>query len=237
MNVLERTYLGKKIPKQRFYENIGLSPGLQKKFVDYIDSVILLNKFSKDTLHIPSNKAVEEVFIFEVKLKSDDFVNKIDDLLEIIDRSIQYHILFKVKLDKKILCKIAYKNRSQSDSSKYVVDSYFMREFTSETAFEEAILPVFNALNMKVLYENILSLFLDFKEEGIEESVQKHKDYLTLQNEINELEAKMKKEKQADRQYWLHKELQAKKRELATYLKEINNDTNGDKHGKDATKN
>ena len=97
MNILERTYIGKKIPKQRFYENIGLSPAVQKKFVDYIDSVVLLNKFSKDTLHIPSSKAVEEMFIFEVKLKSNDFISKIDDLLEIIDRSIQYHILFKIK--------------------------------------------------------------------------------------------------------------------------------------------
>src|SRR3989344_1890597 len=222
MNVLERTYIGKKIPKQRFYENIGLSPTLQKKFIDYIDSVVLLNKFSKDTLHIPSNKAVEEVFIFEVKLKSNDFINKMDYLLEIIDRSIQYHILFKINIDKKIICKIAYKNRSQSDFSKYVVDKYFMREFKSEEEFSEVLLPVFNALNMKVLYENILSLFLDFKEDKIEESVQKHKDYLTLQNEVNELDKMMVKEKQADRQYGLHKELQTKKKELEKYLNEMN---------------
>ncbi len=227
MNVLERTYLGKKIPKQRFYENIGLSPSLQKKFVDYIDSVVLLNKFSKDTLHIHSNKAVEEVFIFEVKLKSNDFINKIDELLEIIDRSIQYHILFKINTGKKIICKIAYKNRSQSDSSKYVVDKYFMREFKSEEEFSEVFLPVFNALNMKVLYENILSLFLDFKEDKIEESVQKHKDYLTLQNEVNELDKMMVKEKQADRQYGLHKELKTKKKELAKYIKEMKKNNKG----------
>ena len=221
MNVLERTHIGKKIPKQRFYENISLSSALQKKFVDYIDSVVLLNKFSKDTLHIPSNKAVEEVFIFEVKLKSNEFIGKIDDLLEIIDRSIQCHILFKIRINKKLICKIAYKNRSQSDSSKYVVDKYFMREFKSEEEFSEAILPVFNALNMKVLYENLLSLFLDFKEDKIEESVQKHKDYLTLRTEVDELEIKMNKEKQADRQYELHKELKTKKKELAKYLKEM----------------
>lgn len=217
MNILKQTYIGKKIPKKRFYENIKLSNKLQKKFVNYIDSIILLNKFSKDNLNILKSKEVEEIFIFEIKLKSNEYLHKVEELLEIIDRNIQYHILFKIILENKIVCKIGHKIRNQSDSSKYVVDTYFTKKFNSEKEFEKKILTVFNAINMKALYENILKLFLDFKGRKIEEKIKKQKNYEFLKQNIKELKIKLDKEKQADRQYEIHKELNIMKKELKKY--------------------
>jgi hypothetical protein len=205
MNVLQRTFIGKKMPKKRFYENITLTNKMQEKFTNYIDSVIILNKFSKDTINIPKSKEVEEIFLFEIKLKSDNYISKIDELLEIIDRSIQYHALFKIVLNNKIILKISYKNRSLSDFKKYVVDKYFSKEYSSEKDFEKEFLQVSNAINMNVLYDNILKLFLIFKDEKVENLVEKQKNYDDLQKKIEELELKMIKEKQPDKQYELHK--------------------------------
>jgi len=217
MNILQRTYINRRIPKKRFYENIDLSTRLQKRFVDQIDSIILLNKFSKDNINIPKSEEVEEIFIFEIKLKSDNYIEKIEELLEIIDRNIQYHILFKIVLDNNIVLKISYKVRSFSDSSKYVVDTYFTKEFKSEKEFENKLLTIFNAINMKVLYENILNLFLDFKGKKIEEKVQKQKDFINLEKHLKELKTQLNKEKQADKQYEIHKEIKKLEKRLEEF--------------------
>ncbi len=42
MNLPKKTFVGKKIPKQRFYDNVDLKPSLQKRFVKDIESYNLL---------------------------------------------------------------------------------------------------------------------------------------------------------------------------------------------------
>ena len=46
------TEFGKRIPKQKFYENLDVSPALHRMFVDQIKLVYWRNKLAASTLNI-----------------------------------------------------------------------------------------------------------------------------------------------------------------------------------------
>jgi hypothetical protein len=217
------TIINKKISKKRFYENSEISSSIKKKFINYIGSVTLSNKFSKDTINISGTDEVEEIFVIQVFLKSEEYLDKIEDVLSIIDRSIPYPVLFEFQLgENHFVYKIAYKKKSKIDDNKSVVDVYFTREIIKKDLkrFEKEIKGVFNSLNLEIFYEKLIRLFIKGdKNLSIDRVVEKHKKYALILREIEILEKKVSKEKQADKQFKLFKELKEKKAELKKYKK------------------
>lgn len=203
------TIIGKKIPKQRFYDNIDLKSSVQKKFVKQVECVLFSNKFSKETLNIPKTDDVEEIFVFDIILKDKKYLEKIEDVLAVIDKSVPYPILYRFKSGASVTYKIACKKRNQNDHNKSVVDVYLTRNvpFDEQELFGKEFDKIFNALNMKILYDNILRLFLRNKTADVAESVEDEKKHLYLKNEIGRLNKLMVKEKQADKQYGLHSKI------------------------------
>ena len=203
------TIVRKKIPKQRFYDNAELTPTLRRKFIDQIDEIIFANKFSKDTINIPGTPDVEEIFLFDLSLKDNSYINNIESVLTVIDKAIPYPILYRFKFTNFVEYKIAYKKRNQNDINKSIVDTYFTRKVPKSEldSFNAEFDRVFNALNMKVLYENLLKLFLLGKEGTTEELIEKEKERICTEKEIERLEKLLKTEKQADKQYELHKKI------------------------------
>ena len=187
INFPKSTIIEKKIPKTRFYENIELSSKIKQKFVNYIDSIYLMNKFSKDTININPTNEVEEIFVFKVILKSEKYLSSVDELLLIIDRAVPYPILFQIFVNDVLkYLKIAKKERSKVDSNKFVIDIYLSKEF--DTSFEKKFGNIYNALNLEVFYHNILRLFLENKKEDINSEIERHKLKLELEREIEKLE-------------------------------------------------
>lgn len=203
------TIIGKKIPKQRFYDNVELSTSLKNKFVEQIDGIVFTNKFSKDTLNISKTDEVEEVFVFDITLKEKKFIDEIEGVLTVIDKSVPYPILYQFNTGDFVVYKIAYKKRNQNDINKSVVEIYLTKKISIDEldSFKKEFDGIFNALNMKILYENILKLFLHEQKGSVEESVKDEKNYLAVKNEINRLEKLMHREKQPDKQYELHKKI------------------------------
>lgn len=62
------TEFNKRIPKQKFYENLDVSPTLRRVFVDQIRIVYWRNKLAASTLNIAAGEAVTEIEVFEVRL-------------------------------------------------------------------------------------------------------------------------------------------------------------------------
>lgn len=204
MSMLKKTSVKNKVSKQRFYDNINLRSKLYKMFVDYIDSIFLINKFYSGNTNLPQGDLVEEILFFEINLKSDVYIHNIEDLLVIIDRNVPYHTLFKIKYDNKIVCKMGYKVQNKADVSKFVVNDYYTRIFDDEKEFEDNINSCFKVINIDLLYENFLYLFLFFEEEDLIFSIEKQNEYVILSKELRELEIAVLKEKQVNRQYDLH---------------------------------
>ena len=219
----ESTLVGKKIPKQRFYDNVTLSASVKKKFIDQIDKIVFANKFSNDTLNIAKTDNIEEIFVFDISLKDNAYIDKIEGVLGVIDQSVPYPILYQFKLRDLFLYKIAYKKRNQNDLNKSVVDVYFTKKIHIDEldSFSKELDGIFNALDMEILYENLIKLFLHEQNGSFEESIEAEKNNIFMKNELIRLNRLIKKEKQADKQYEIHKKILEIKKELnKTGLKE-----------------
>ena len=63
------TEFNKRIPKQKFYENLTVSPALKKVFVDQIRVIYWKNKIAASTVNIAPGSDVTELEVFEVLTK------------------------------------------------------------------------------------------------------------------------------------------------------------------------
>lgn len=91
LNLPKTTEFNKRIPKQKFYENMEISPALKKIFVEQVKAIYWRNKIAASTMNIAAGTDVTELEVFEVRLTSPMLD---DSLLEQIDKEIPYHILF-----------------------------------------------------------------------------------------------------------------------------------------------
>lgn len=82
------TEFGKRIPKQKFYENLDVSPALHRMFVDQIKLVYWRNKLAASTLNIAAGESVTEIEVFEVRLNDPQLDEAV---LKQIDKEIPYH--------------------------------------------------------------------------------------------------------------------------------------------------
>ena len=85
------TEFGKRIPKQKFYENIDITPLLKRVFVEQIRLIYWRNKLAATTLNLAAGETVTEIEVFEVRLNTPQLEEAV---LRQMDKEIPYHILF-----------------------------------------------------------------------------------------------------------------------------------------------
>ena len=66
------TEFNKRIPKQKFYEDLSLTPAIRKMFTEQIKMIYWRNKLSAATLNLAPGEKVTEIELFELKLASSD---------------------------------------------------------------------------------------------------------------------------------------------------------------------
>lgn len=208
----EKTYFNKRIPKQKFYDSIKLSPALHRQFVNEIDTIHWTNKLSRETLNIESGGKVEEIQIIQILLKQKSIAASI---LEVIDREIPYHLVFVLKYDSYGMIWINYKEENPGRKDKYTVDRGCKTDWVS---FEELSLEI-EGLNLDKVYENFMiqisqgRLKVD-EDEDLKDAVMRVKDIDKLNTYITALENKVINEKQFNRQVELNRELRNAREEL-----------------------
>lgn len=199
------TEFNKRIPKQKFYENLDVSPTLRRVFVDQIRIVYWRNKLAASTLNIAAGEVVSEVEVFEVRLNEP----KLDEaVLKQIDKEIPYHILFILTCDGKAQAWIGYKEAAASGSSAFKVNRYYHTDWMAE---EELQLHI-DGLNMDTVYESLVRQIAGDKlqaesGESLKESVERDEKKKQLEKQIAALESKMRREKQLNRQMEMNTEL------------------------------
>ena len=62
------TEFNKRIPKQKFYENIQVTPALKRSFVEQIKVIYWKNKIAATTVNLAEGKDVTELEVFEIQL-------------------------------------------------------------------------------------------------------------------------------------------------------------------------
>ena len=205
------TEFNKRIPKQKFYDNLDVSPTLRRVFVDQIRLVYWRNKLAASTLNIAAGEVVSEVEVFEVRLNEP----KLDEaVLKQIDKEIPYHILFILTCDGKAQAWIGYKEAAASGSSAFKVNRYYHTDWMPEDELQLRI----DGLNMDTVYESLVRQIAGDKlqaesGESLKESVQRDEKKKQLEKQIAALESKMRKEKQLNRRMEMNAELKKMKGE------------------------
>ena len=102
----QSTEFNKRIPKQKFYENLTFSPVIKKAFAEQIKIIYWRNKIATSTVNLSAGDQVTEIEVIEIRLN----VPELDEnVLQQIDREIPYHILFLLAYDDKYRAVIGYK--------------------------------------------------------------------------------------------------------------------------------
>jgi len=207
------TEFNKKIPKQKFYENLEISPALKKIFIEQVDKIIWSNKIASSTTNLAGGDLVKEIEVFEVFLKSP---NLDDELLRHIDRAVPYHIVFILEYQGRYKACISYKEAAMSGNRAFKVNSYYYTDW-----LDKQNLPLkLEGLNLDAAYENFIrqiageTLQKMVSDESLKDSVARSEQKELLQKQILALESKIRKEKQLNKQIQINNELKKLKRNL-----------------------
>ena len=208
----DSTEFNKRIPKQKFYENIEVSSSLHRVFVEQIKIVYWRNKLAVSTLNIASGENVTEIEVFEVRLTEPILE---ETVLRQIDKEIPYHILFILTCGGKAQAWIGYKEAAVSGSNAFKVNRYYHTEWMPENELRFSI----DGLNMDAVYENLVrqiagEILQTNSNESLKDSVERDEERRRLEKQIAALENKIRKEKQLNRRMEMNTELKRLKEEL-----------------------
>lgn len=205
------TEFNRKIPKQKFYENISITSALKRVFVEHINGIFWSNKIAPATINISAGSSVSEIEVFLIKM---NVPNMTEALLKQIDREIPYHILFIAEYEGKYQAWIGYKEQSAGDTFK--VSGYYHTDW-----LEGDKLPLkIEGLDLDSVYENFVrqiaggQLEKNAPEESLKTSVEREKKRQELEKKISALQGKIGREKQFNRQVEMNGELKKLKKEL-----------------------
>ena len=199
------TEFNRRIPKQKFYNHLSVSPQIKKIFVEQIAAINWTNKLAPTTLNVKSGERVTEIEVFHLLLNQKGLDERV---LQLIDKEIPYHILFELEYEGQIQVWIGYKEESQTRAETFKVNRYYQTDWMTkdEIHFEIA------GLNMDALYDGLIkqaagdSLRIEANE-SVGVAIQRTEEKEKLEKQILALEKKLYKEKQFNRQVQLITEL------------------------------
>lgn len=207
------TEFNKRIPKQKFYENISVSPAMKRMFIEQIKNIYWRNKIATSTVNLAPGETVTEVEIFEVNLNARDLDEAV---LRQMDREIPYHIIFLLECEGKYQAWAAYKEVAGSGAKAFKVGAYYHTDWLPENDLPLKL----EGLNIDSVYESFVRqiagklLRQETADESLSESVTKMEKRRLLEKQIQSLQVKVRKEKQLNKQVQLNAELKKLKKEL-----------------------
>ena len=206
------TEFGKRIPKQKFYENMDITPALKRVFVEQIRLIYWRNKLAATTLNLAAGETVTEVEIFEVRLNTQQLD---EEVLRQIDKEIPYHILFVLTCDGKAQAWIGYKEAAVTGRNAFKVSRYYHTEWMPENELQFRV----DGLSMDAVYESLVrqvagDALQAEAGERLRLSVERDEKRRQLEKQIAALGSKMRKEKQLNRRVEINGEIKKLRKEL-----------------------
>lgn len=182
----------------------------KKLFTDSIQKIIWLHKLSKDTIHLEGN-SIQEIQTIQIELKKRERIPKI---LEIIDTSIPYTILFHIHFQEESYISTSVKHSNPKNDSLSVIDWTFETDWfkSSENKFLFQLEGSLDAVYHKFcnhLFGNHVS-----HNSSLEELVEKSKEISHLEKEIQKIRKKMSSCKQFNQKVEWNQKLHEKELRL-----------------------
>ena len=194
----------RRIPKQKFYTNLSVTPELRRCFTEQIESITWADKLAPQTMNLATGQRVQEIEVFRIRLTGDALDDKVTELM---DKQIPYHILFVLtRPDGKIRLLMNYKEAAPGGGFT------LRRRYATDWLAPGAVALPLLAADMDTLYEGFVRYIAGdalqaSAGEDLAESVQRTETLNKLQRQIDQLTAKMRREKQLPRQMELRRKI------------------------------
>ena len=201
-NLPTRAFVNKFIPKSKFFEKAQVNSKLQQEFSDAIVRITWAYKLAENTINISGTKNVEELQIFNMKLKNKTIPKNV---LKVIDKAIPFVILYTFKFEDNFAYGITIKENAEQ--------RYFFSEWNEELSFD------FTGNTIEHIYQKTIKLFIKnktglvVKNQNFEALLEKEKKIAMLEKEISSLQKKVRTEKQFNKQVSFNKALKSKLKE------------------------
>ena len=206
----QTTEFNKRIPKQKLYENMEVSPALKRVFVERIKLIYWRNKLTVSTMNIAPGETVTEIEVIEIKLASPQLNEAV---LRQIDKEIPYHILFILSFDGKAQAWTGYKEATGGGNKAFKVNKYYHTEWIPEYELNLKI----EVLNMDAVWENLI-IQVGGVEVGqgksLDEQIQIDDQKAKMQKEIEKLEKQARNAKQPNKKFQLAQQVKTLKKQL-----------------------
>ena len=197
------------IPKNKFYEQGKANTKIEQLFVDQVENIRWAYKLASSTIHLQDQEDLKEIQIFRVKSRVEDLDVSI---LSFIDKLILTPIVFEVIYQDKV---------NQADKTKAVIGQYYASEWLED--HDRIELPIY--LKLADLYEHFIAQILpialskdqenDNESVSIELQLQKSQQLESLQKQLNQLQSKLRNERQFNRKVELNKKVSELESQLA----------------------
>ena len=218
------------IPKNKFYQRGSANHRIERLFVEQVESIRWAYKLSPHTINLNDSETIKEIQIFSIVSR----VERLDtEVLQFIDKLIPSPIIFEIVFEDKIKVIANYKRQSQANSQKFVLGKYYATDWQDLTQredlpivfgiadlyeyfIEQLLLSTNKASPNVVLIPNIKANLSTMTQKiaSIEEKIAHTEKMALLTKQINELQKRMYKEKQFNRQVEMNLQLQTLQKQL-----------------------
>ena len=218
------------IPKNKFYQRGSANHRIERLFVEQVESIRWAYKLSPHTINLNDSETIKEIQIFSIVSR----VERLDtEVLQFIDKLISSPIIFEIVFEDKIKVIANYKRQSQADSQKFVLGKYYATDWQDLTQredlpivfgiadlyeyfIEQLLLSTNKASPNVVLIPNIKANLstMTQKTDSIEDKIAHAEKVALLTKQINELQKRIYKEKQFNRQVEMNLQLQTLQKQL-----------------------
>lgn len=199
----------RRIPKQKFYEELPLTPALRRVFVGQINAIWWRSKIAPATANLAPGRTVTELEVFELQLAQPSLD---EGVLRAIDKRIPYPILYLLTCDGRCQAWIGYQPAGQAGAQVYY-----------HTAWQpqEDLMLELRGLDTDAAYENFVRQIAGGAlnapaTEPLQQSIARDQRRRALEKQIAVLQNKIRREKQLNRQVELNGELKRLRKELET---------------------
>lgn len=206
----QTTEFNKRIPKQKFYEELAVSPALKRVFVEQIKLIHWRNKIAPTTINIASGEVVNEIEVIEIKVNQQSLDEAV---LRQIDKNIPYHILFILSCGNKVQAWTGYKEATEGGKA-FKVNKYYHTDWMLP---DELILEI-EGLNMDAVWENFIIQVGGVElEQGksLDEQIETVELKAKLKKDIEKLEKQARNEKQPSKKFQLASQVKSLQKELS----------------------
>lgn len=202
----KQTELNRQVPKAKIYAHGRLSKGVKELFVAGLDDITWKNKMSPETLKMPARGGINEIEVFELKARTPDLGWEV---LDAIDRSIPFPILFQITYADSIRFAASYKRPNEADSNKWVIEGKFM---TSSQRIEAPRLPLPVSLDLETLYRKLVQAHIPLQPrdgEATSDLIHRFQQIEAKRRELRQIEAKLRNELQFNKKVQLNAQIRS----------------------------